>query len=41
MLDRQNKYGWESKVIDNLLKDLTLSFTNTKGFSVKNLKYMR
>ena len=41
ILNRQNKYGWGSKIIDNLSKDLTLSFPNMKGFSVRNLKYMR
>jgi predicted nuclease of restriction endonuclease-like (RecB) superfamily len=32
--------GWGSKVIDRLSMDLTRAFSDMKGFSVRNLKYM-
>lgn len=33
--------GWGSKVIDRLAKDISYEFPNLKGFSARNLKYMR
>src|SRR3989344_4056239 len=41
ILQRQTKEGWGSKVIDRLSRDLTKSFPEMKGFSPRNLKYMR
>ena len=41
ILSSQNKANWGSKVIDKLSKDLQSSFPELKGFSVRNLKYMR
>lgn len=41
ILEKQSKYGWGSKIIDNLSKDLINSFPNMKGLSTRNLKYMR
>ncbi len=41
ILNRQSKEGWGSKVIDRLSQDLTKSFPTMKGFSPRNLKYMR
>lgn len=41
ILNRQQKEGWGAKVIDRLSKDLTSSFPDMKGFSPRNLKYMR
>lgn len=41
ILDRQKRYGWGSKVIDNLSQDLHSAFPEMKGFSSRNLKYMR
>ncbi|MFP3011449.1 MAG: YhcG family protein [Rickettsia sp.] len=41
ILDRQKRYGWGSKVIDKLSKDLRAEFQNLKGFSPQNLKYMK
>lgn len=41
ILDRQRKQGWGSKVIDRLASDLKDSFPDIKGFSSRNLKYMR
>lgn len=35
------KGGWGAKVIDKLSKDLTLTFSDMKGFSLRNLTYMR
>lgn len=32
--------AWGSKFIDNLAADLRLEFPNSKGYSVRNLKYM-
>jgi predicted nuclease of restriction endonuclease-like (RecB) superfamily len=36
----QTGEGWGSKVIDRLSMDLTRAFSDMKGFSVRNLKYM-
>ena len=41
ILVRQKKEGWGSKVIDNLARDLAASFPDMKGFSPRNIKYMR
>ncbi|MFA4906741.1 MAG: PDDEXK nuclease domain-containing protein [archaeon] len=41
ILDAQNKEGWGSKVIDRLSDDLQHEFPEMKGFSSRNLKYMR
>jgi predicted nuclease of restriction endonuclease-like (RecB) superfamily len=41
ILDKQERHGWGSKIIDNLSADLLRSFPNMKGLSVRNLKYMR
>ncbi len=41
ILDRQAKQGWGAKVIDCLAHDLRSAFPNMKGFSPRNLKYMR
>jgi predicted nuclease of restriction endonuclease-like (RecB) superfamily len=41
ILDAQGKQGWGAKVIDQLSKDLASEFPEMKGFSVRNLKYMR
>ena len=41
ILERQTTEGWGSKVIERLSKDLTKSFPEMKGFSPRNLKYMR
>lgn len=40
MLTRQQQ-GWGAKVIDKLAKDLQQEFPEMKGFSPRNLKYMR
>lgn len=41
ILDRQKQEGWGTKVIDNLSADLSKSFPDMKGFSSRNLQYMR
>ena len=41
ILKRQTMHGWGAKIIDNLSHDLQLSFPEMKGFSTRNLKYMR
>src|SRR5216683_7275461 len=41
ILERQNQAGWGAKIIDQLSKDLCHDFPEMKGFSPRNLKYMR
>jgi predicted nuclease of restriction endonuclease-like (RecB) superfamily len=41
ILHAQAKEGWGAKVIDQLSKDLRSEFPEMKGFSTRNLKYMR
>ena len=41
ILDRQAEQGWGAKVIDRLAHDLRSAFPQMKGFSPRNLKYMR
>jgi predicted nuclease of restriction endonuclease-like (RecB) superfamily len=41
ILQRQRDHGWGAKVIDNLSRDLRTAFPDMKGFSPRNLKYMR
>lgn len=37
----QAEQGWGAKVIDRLAHDLRAAFPDMKGFSPRNLKYMR
>jgi predicted nuclease of restriction endonuclease-like (RecB) superfamily len=41
ILSRQTRQGWGAKVIDRLAHDLRVVFLDMKGFSPRNLKYMR
>jgi predicted nuclease of restriction endonuclease-like (RecB) superfamily len=41
ILKSQREYGWGAKVIDHLSQDLKSEFPEMKGFSTRNLKYMR
>ncbi|MBI3248131.1 MAG: DUF1016 domain-containing protein [Deltaproteobacteria bacterium] len=41
ILDRQEREGWGARVIDRLSADLREAFPEMKGFSPRNLKYMR
>ena len=41
ILDRQQRESWGAKVIDRLAMDLKREFPDMKGFSLRNLKYMR
>lgn len=41
ILSRQEREGWGTKVIDRMSADLMHEFPAMKGFSARNLKYMR
>lgn len=41
ILDRQREQGWGAKVIDRLSADFRAAFPDAKGFSSRNLKYMK
>ncbi|MBQ9466529.1 MAG: DUF1016 family protein [Muribaculaceae bacterium] len=41
ILQKQTKYGWGAQVIDNLSHDLSVRFPDDRGYSIRNLKYMR
>jgi len=41
ILQRQAEQGWGSKVIERLARDLRAAFPQMKGFSMRNLMYMR
>jgi predicted nuclease of restriction endonuclease-like (RecB) superfamily len=41
ILARQQQQGWGAKVIDQLSRDLRRTFPDLKGFSRRNLLYMR
>lgn len=41
ILERQAQQGWGAKVIEQLAQDLRQHFPEMKGFSPRNLKYMR
>ena len=41
ILARQQAQGWGAKVIDRLAGDLSAAFPGMRGFSPRNLKYMR
>jgi predicted nuclease of restriction endonuclease-like (RecB) superfamily len=41
ILSSQEKHGWGAKIIDQLSRDIQSAFPEMKGFSTRNLKYMR
>jgi len=41
ILDRQEQAGWGSRVIDRLAQDLRAEFPDQRGWSRRNLHYMR
>lgn len=41
ILTRQAELGWGAKVVERLAHDLRTAFPDMKGFSPRNLKYMR
>ncbi|KVT42182.1 PDDEXK nuclease domain-containing protein [Burkholderia ubonensis] len=41
ILERQQRRGWGAKVVDQLARDLKDAFPDMRGFSPRNLKYMR
>ena len=41
LLARRDRDGWGAKVVDRLAADLQAAFPDMRGFSSRNLKYMR
>jgi predicted nuclease of restriction endonuclease-like (RecB) superfamily len=41
ILEKQKISKWGDKILENLSRDLSEEFPDMKGFSVRNLKYMR
>jgi len=41
ILNAQRNQGWGSEIIDQLSRDLRSEFPEMKGFSTRNLKYIR
>lgn len=41
IIQQQQNEGWGTKVIDRLIADLKAEFTDMKGLSPRNIKYMR
>ena len=41
ILQKQKEKGWGKKVIEQLSKDLSNKFPNDRGYSVRNLGYMK
>lgn len=41
ILERQSQEGWGAKVVSRLAKDLKAEFPDMKGFSSRNINYMR
>jgi len=41
VVEKQEKYGWGNSIVENLAKDLQLEFPGMKGFSSRNIWYMR
>jgi len=41
ILSQEAEQGWGAKVVDRLAKDLKLAFPEMKGFSARNLRYMK
>lgn len=41
ILERQHQEGWGARVIDRLSLDLKARFPDVRGYSPRNLKYMR
>ena len=41
ILEKQNKEGWGTKVVERMSADLKEAFPDMTGWSPRNLKYMR
>ena len=41
LIEVQKNYKWGSKFLENLSQDLSKAFPNVKGFSYRNLKFIR
>lgn len=41
IFEQQKHKGWGARIVGRLAADLRMGFPDMKGFSVRNLKYMR
>ena len=41
IVERQKQYGWGKNIVENLAKELQVEFTDTIGFSARNLWRVR
>lgn len=41
ILDRQERQGWGARVVDRLAEDLRKDYPDMRGFSARNLRFMR
>lgn len=41
IIEKQKKYSWGSKFLEQLSHDLTNEFSGAKGFSIRNLQFMQ
>ena len=41
ILQKQEKFGWGAQVVEQLAKDLSISFPDDRGFSARNLWNMK
>lgn len=41
IIRRQEEHGWGARIVDRLAQDLRISYPEMRGFSPRNLKYMR
>lgn len=41
ILNEEKSAGWGAKIVDKLAKDLRIEFSDMKGLSARNLRYMR
>ena len=41
IIERQTRHGWGSKIVARVADDLKAAFPDMKGFSARNVKYMR
>ena len=41
ILEKQDAEGWGGKIVERMSKDLKSAFPDMKGWSPRNLKYMR
>jgi len=41
IIEQQEQHGWGENIVEKLAKDLQAAFPGVRGFSVRNLRYMR